>query len=330
MTYGRWANPTWTAFEEAVGALEGGEALAFASGMAAAAAALALVPPGGVVVAPGTPYHGTLALLNEQAALGRIMLRRPAGVELDDVAAELAGAALLWLESPSNPLLDVVDVPALAEAGHRAGALVAVDNTVATPLGQRPLTMGADLVVHSVTKYLSGHSDLVLGTVITRDPQLQERLHVHRTVNGSIPGTMECWLALRGLRTLHLRVERACANASELARRLVDHPAVSLVRHPSLPHHPGHQRAQRLMRTFGAIVSVEMAAGPHAADLVCSHTRLWIDATSLGGVESTLERRRRHAGESALVPESLLRLSVGIEDVEDLWADLSQAMAHIY
>ncbi|MFN8082335.1 MAG: PLP-dependent aspartate aminotransferase family protein [Kineosporiaceae bacterium] len=326
--YGRWGNPTWTAFEEGLGALERGEALAFASGMAAVDAAFGLVPPGGAVVIPGSVYNGTEALAPELAAAGRIELRRPAGIELDDVLATLDGAAMLWLESPSNPLLEVADLPALIAAGHAAGALVVVDNTFATPLGQLPLSQGADVVVHSATKYLSGHSDVLMGATVTRDDELRSRLHTHRTLRGGVPGPMEAWLALRGMRTLHLRVERACANAAELARRLQQHPAISRVRHPSLPTDPYHARAAAQMNTFGAIISIELAGGAHAADRLCGSTQLWVDATSLGGVESTLERRRRHAAEPMAVPENLVRLSVGIEDVEDLWVDLATTLDH--
>jgi cystathionine gamma-synthase len=203
---------------------------------------------------------------------------------------------------------------------------VAADNTFATPLGQLPLALGADIVVHSVTKYLAGHSDVVLGAVVTRDAELLGRMHVYRTMHGAIPGAFEAWLALRGLRTLHLRVERASANAAELARRLQAHPAVERVRHPCLPDDPGHARASAQMTGYGAIIAVQVHGGADAAERVASGTRLWVHATSLGGVESTLERRRRHATEPLAVPENLLRLSVGIEDVEDLWHDLDAAL----
>ena len=327
--YGRWNNPTWTAFEDTLGTLEGGSALLFASGLAAIAAVLGEVPNGGVVVAPTAAYNGTVTLLGDRQARGQLTTRF---VPIDDtaaVSAALAGADLLWIETPTNPMLEVADLPALGAAGHAAGALVAVDNTFATPLGQRPLALGADVVVHSVTKYLAGHSDVVRGATVTRDEALQARLHTYRTLNGAIPGPFEAWLALRGLRTLHLRVERACANAAELARRLVGHPALSLVRHPSLPGDPGHARAAAQMGTFGAIIAIEVAGGPQAAEQLCSSTGLWVHATSLGGVESTLERRRRHSTEPAVVPTNLVRLSVGIEDVEDLWADLLQALDRI-
>jgi cystathionine gamma-synthase len=326
LVYGRWGNPTWTAFEDALGRLEGGRALAFASGMAAVTATLSLIPPGGVLVLPGTAYSGTHALADELAARGRLLLRRPATAEPDDVRPALEGAAMLWLESPGNPLLEVADLPALIAAGHDAGALVSIDNTVATPLGQTPLRRGADVVVHSATKYLAGHSDVLLGAAVTARTELAERLHHHRTLHGAVPGPMEAYLALRGIRTLAVRLDRAWANAAELARRLAAHPAISRVRHPSLPDDPGHARARAQLNGFGALVSVEPAGGVAAADRLCAATRVWVDATSLGGVESTLERRRRHPGEPETVPDALVRLSVGIEDVEDLWADLVQAL----
>jgi cystathionine gamma-synthase len=308
--YGRWTNPTWEAFEQVLGALEGGRALLFGSGMAAIAAALELVPENATVMLPRHAYNGTLSLLAGMAERGRVTARP---IDVHDTAtavAALPGTDLLWIETPTNPMLEVVDLPALVRAGHEVGALVVVDNTFATPLLQRPLEHGADVVVHSVTKYLSGHSDVVLGAVATRDDRLLAALHTHRTLHGAIPGPMEAYLALRGLRTLHLRVQRAGDTAAELARRLTAHPGVERVRYPG----------------FGAIVSIEVLGGPDAAERVASSVRLWLHATSLGGVESSLERRRRHASEAPTVPENLIRLSVGIEDVEDLWADLSAAL----
>src|SRR5919202_4596918 len=217
--YGRWTNPTWQNFEEALGALEGGRALLFASGMAAVAAVVDQVPDGGRIVVPTAAYNGTLSLLSELVERQRVRVVPVEIADTDAVRAALApGADLLWLETPTNPLLEVADLPALIAAGHEAGALVAVDNTFATPLVQRPLEHGADVIVHSVTKYLAGHSDVLLGATVTRDQALAERLHRHRTVHGAIPGPTEAWLALRGLRTLHLRVERAGSNAAELAR----------------------------------------------------------------------------------------------------------------
>jgi cystathionine gamma-synthase len=227
-------------------------------------------------------------------------------------------------------MLEVADIRVLADAARAAGAISVVDSTFAGPLVQRPLDLGVDVVVHSVTKYLAGHSDVVLGATVTRDDDagraLYARLRNHRHLHGAIAGPQEVFLALRGMRTLAVRVERAQANAAELARRLVDHPAVERVRHPSLPSDPGHALASRTMLGFGAIVGVEVRGGGAAAERVSESTRLWVHATSLGGVESSLERRRRYPVEALTVPEALLRLSVGIEDVEDLWADLDQAL----
>ncbi|MDQ1616191.1 MAG: cystathionine gamma-synthase [Actinomycetota bacterium] len=308
--YGRYGNPTWEMFETAIGALEGGVATSYSSGVAATAAVLDLVPAGGVVVAPTTAYHGTTSLLRALTERGRFVVRALDLSDLDAVLSALPGADLLWVETPSNPLLVTADLPGLVSAGGAAGALVAVDNTFATPVLCRPLEMGADLVVHSATKYLSGHADVVLGVAVARDPDLVERLVATRGTQGALPGLLESWLALRGLRTLHVRMERAQANAVELARRLAGHESVSRVRYPG----------------FGAIVSVEIRGGADEATRVSEGTRLWVHATSLGGVESTLERRRRWPSEGAEVPDSLLRLSVGIEDVEDLWSDLSRAL----
>ena len=328
--YGRTDNRTWQAFEQTLGALEGGSALVYSAGMAAIAAVVALVPDGSVVVAPRHAYSGTGALLREAVAAGRLTVREVNVADVSSVAAAAEGAQLVWLESPTNPMLEVADIRVLADAARAAGAISVVDSTFAGPLVQRPLDLGADVVVHSVTKYLAGHSDVVLGATVTRDDDagraLYARLRTHRHLHGAIAGPQEVFLALRGMRTLAVRVERAQANAAELARRLVDHPAVERVRHPSLPSDPGHALASRTMLGFGAIVGVEVRGGGAAAERVSESTRLWVHATSLGGVESSLERRRRYPVEAQTVPEALLRLSVGIEDVEDLWADLDQAL----
>jgi cystathionine gamma-synthase len=328
--YARTDNPTWQAFESALGALEGGEALVLSSGMAAITAALSLVPDGSHVVAPTHAYSGTSAMLEQAAERGRLTVDTVDVADTPAVSAALAGADLLWLESPTNPMLEVADLPAICAAARAAGTLTVVDNTFATPLVQRPLDLGADVVVHSVTKYLAGHSDVLLGATVTgsgnRGRELGARLRAHRRLTGSIAGPAEVWLALRGLRTLALRMERAQATAAELARRLDGHPAVERVRHPSLPDDPGDERAAAQMRGFGAILTIEVRGGAQAAESVANATRLWVHTTSLGGVESTLERRRRHSAEAESVPESLLRLSVGIEDVEDLWVDLDRAL----
>lgn len=326
--YTRYDAPTWHPFEEALGVLEGSDlpALVLGSGMAAVAAALSLVPPGGRVVVPRHAYQVTLVLARDLAERSGIEVVPVDVADTDAVVAALPGAAMLWAESPTNPMLEVADLPALVAAAHEAGALVAVDNTFATPLGQRPLTFGADVVVHSVTKALSGHSDVLLGAVVTGDATLRDRMQAYRTTHGAIAGPWEVWLALRGLRTLALRVERAQENAGVLASRLAEHPAVVEVRYPGLPGDPGHARAARLLSGFGSILGLRPTGGAAAADAVVGAVRLWVPATSLGGVESMLERRRRFATESPTVPEDLLRLSVGVEDVEDLWRDLDQAL----
>ncbi len=334
LLYARAGTETWQPFEEALGTLERSTrpGIVFGSGMAAIAAVLALVPPGGRVVVPRHAYQLTLALvadLHERTGL------TVTSVDIADTGAVLAAvrggdgappAALLWVESPTNPMLEVAELPALVVGAHEVGALVAVDNTFATPLGQQPLVAGADLVVHSVTKYLAGHSDVVLGAVLADDEALHSRVTAYRTLHGAVAGPWEVWLALRGLRTLALRVERSQASAAVLAARLAEHPAVAEVRHPSLPSDPGHARATRVLHGFGSILGVRPHGGPAAADGVVDAVRLWLPATSLGGVESSLERRRRFATESVTVPEDLLRLSVGIEDVEDLWRDLDRAL----
>ncbi|MBA3741741.1 PLP-dependent aspartate aminotransferase family protein [Sporichthya sp.] len=322
--YGRHGSPTWEAFETAIGALEGGLGLAFPSGLAAVGAVLSLIPADGVVVVPRHAYLGTLG----QLARTGLTLRQVDVADTDEVVAACDGADLVLLESPTNPALEVADLPTTCAAGRAAGALVAVDNTFATPFGQNPIALGADLVVHSATKFIAGHSDAVLGALVATDTDTLDRLKEHRRLSGTAPGVMETWLALRGLRTLHLRLERAAANAAVLAPRLAAHPACLRVRYPGLPTDPGHARATAQMRTFGAILSVEFADGP-TAEAFCGATRLWVNATSLGAVESTLERRRRWAGESPTIPEGLVRFSAGIEDPEDLWADLEQALGSL-
>ena len=313
-SYARVANPTWSAFEEALGSLEGGDALVFASGMAAVAAALSLVPHGGRVVVPSAAYNGTLVTLADRSEAGEVVVSQVEVTDTDAVVALLDGAAMLWLESPTNPLLDVAEVEVLAAAARERGVLVVVDNTFATPLLQQPLTLGADLVVHSVTKYLSGHSDLILGAVVTGTDDagraLHERVRRHRQLHGAIAGPMETWLALRGLRTLSVRLERASANAATLAERLAGHSGVTRVRYPG----------------FGAMVAIEVDGDAETAERVSAATQVWVHSTSLGGVESQVERRRRQPGEPEAVPDDLLRLSVGIEDVDDLWRDLSAAL----
>lgn len=307
--YGRYTNDAWVAFEETLGALEGGRALAFASGMAAVATVLDLVGTDSVVVA-GQAYLGTTTLLADLESRGRLRSRL---VDIADTAAVAKAlddeTALLWIESPTNPGMQVANLPALIAAAHAVGARVVVDNTFATPLLQQPLADGADIVLHSATKYLAGHSDVVMGALVVGDEELWQVLKGRRDLVGAIPGPFEAWLAVRGLRTLPLRIDRASANALDLAGRLAGHPRVAEVRYPG----------------FGAMLAVVLDSGEDAARWTMS-TKLWVHATSLGGVESTFERRRRWRTEAADVPEGLVRLSVGIEDVEDLWADLRDAL----
>jgi len=307
--YGRYSNPSWDAFEEALGALEGGRCLSFASGLAAVATVLDLVGAGETVVAPRHAYNGTLMQLADLEARGRARARLVDVADTDAVLAACEDAALVWLESPTNPAMEVADIATIAAGAHEAGARVVVDNTFATPVLQQPLDLGADLVVHSATKYLAGHSDLVMGALVTRDDDLHAVLKGRRDLIGAIPGPFEAWLALRGLRTLALRVEQAQRNAAELVRRLEAHPAVTEVRYPG----------------FGGMVSIVLADADDA-DRLTHGTTLWVHATSLGGVESTFERRRRWRSEPSTIPEGLVRLSVGIEDVDDLWDDLASAL----
>ena len=309
LEYGRYANPTWTAFEDALGGLEGGRCLAFSSGLAAVATILDLVGQGQKVVAPAHAYSGSLMQLADLEARGRIVAEL---VDITDTAAVSAAcedASLVWLESPTNPAMEVADIAAITRAAHDAGARVVVDNTFATPVLQQPLQWDVDLVVHSATKYIGGHSDLLMGAIVTRDDELHAVLKGRRDLIGAIPGAFEAWLALRGLRTLPLRVERAQANAQELVRRLAERPDVTEVRYPG----------------FGGVVSIVLPTG-EIADVVQHSTQLWVYSTSLGGVESSLERRRRWKAEAPTIPDGLIRLSVGIEDVEDLWEDLCRAL----
>lgn len=324
--YGRDDNETWRAFEHTLGALEGGTALAFASGMAAIAAVLETLPVGATVVIADGAYNGTRKWCADAAARGRLGVRLVDVTDTAGVVAACEGAQLVWLESPTNPCLAVADIAAIAAGAHRLGATVTVDNTLPTPLLQRPLALGADVVVHSVTKWLAGHSDLLMGAAVTTDTDLVEALRDRRSLNGAIPGSVEAWLALRGLRTLPARLERAQATAAELARRLVAHPAVTRVRYPGLPDDPGYELAERQMDGPGAMVSFEVGGGAEAADAVCAAVRLLTPATSLGGVETLIERRARYSQEEG-TPPALLRMSVGQEDVEDLWGDLDRALS---
>jgi len=317
--------PTWEALETIVGGLEGGQALAFSSGMAAVAAVFDQLSAGAQLVLPTDCYQGVVALAQAGAEKRRWQLRR---VNVEDTAGWLAAAPeadLLWLESPSNPLLKIADVAAICAAPRKAGAILAVDNTFATPLNQRPLQLGADISMHSATKFIGGHSDLLAGMLVARDPALLAALRKTRSLGGATPGTLEAWLAARGARTLALRFERAQENAARLAPWLEQHPRVEVVRFPGLASHPGHAMAVAQLDGFGSMISFDVSGGAAAADAVCRRLRLIRHASSLGAVESTMERRASNAGQEHL-PPGLLRLSVGIESFEDLRADLEQAL----
>ena len=351
--YARFDTPAWTPFEEALGQLEHASlpGLVFGSGLAAISAVVSLVPAGGTLIIPTHSYQGALASAEQIAgrqnfdivtvdisdteaviaALDEAGHATPGQAAADGAAAsasagEAGSPGMLWIESPTNPMLEVADVPALTTAAKDRGFLVSVDNTFATPLLQTPLDLGADIVVHSVTKYLAGHSDVVLGAVVTGSTALREDLHTERSMRGGIAGPFEVWLALRGLRTLAVRLDRAQANAHAIAERLAAHPTVVETRYPGLPGDPGHARAAAQMNGFGAIISFTVDSAEKAT-AIAEAVRLWTPATSLGGVESLIERRRRHPAEPATVPEGLIRLSVGIENLDDLWTDLEAALA---
>ena len=308
--YGRYGNESWSALEAAIGELEGGQTLSFSSGMAAISAVFSILPVGAPIVASNQGYSGVMALLNQLNSSGRLEVRLVDITDTDEVIAAMKGAALVWLESPTNPCLDIADLPTLIAAAKKLGIGVGVDNTFATPLVQKPLSMGADIVMHSVTKFLAGHSDVILGSLSTNDPALYKRLDESRRFNGSIPGPFEAWLALRGIRSFPIRFRAAESNAKDLAKRLAEHPKVTKVRYPG----------------FGAVISFECDGDAETTQKVCESSTLITHATSLGGIESLWERRRRWALESPSVPEQLIRLSVGCEHVDDLWADIHQAL----
>jgi cystathionine gamma-synthase len=299
---------TWEGLEQAVGALEGGTATAFSTGMAAAAAALFALRPR-VLVLPSCSYLGVRALVSDLVDQGRLEVRF---VDIADTAAVVAvcdGADVVWVETPTNPTLDVADVAVIGRAARSAGAQMVVDSTFATPMCARPLDDGATVVIHSGTKFIGGHSDLLIGLAVTSDEVVHDRIRHTRLVTGATPGALESFLALRGLRTLPLRIERAQASAAVLVERLRTHPAVVDVRYPG----------------FSAMIAFVVRGGADAADAVCRRVQLLVPATSLGGVETTLERRQKYAGDAHVDP-GLIRMSVGIEDVDDLWHDLSAAL----
>ncbi|WLQ41939.1 cystathionine gamma-lyase [Streptomyces laculatispora] len=326
-TYGRDTNPTWTHLERAIGELEApGESVettVFASGMAAVSAVLlSQARSGDVIVLPDDGYQALPLVRAQLEAYGVEVRTAPTGG--DAQLAALEGARLLWIETPSNPGLDVCDVRRLVEAAHAGGTLVAVDNTLATPLGQRPLELGADFSVASDTKGMTGHGDILLGHVACLDPGLAAGVRRWRKVVGAIPGPMEAWLAHRSLATLELRIERQCANALALAEVLAGHREVTGLRYPGLPTDPSHPNAVRQMRRFGSVVSFVLA-DRETAERFLSALRLAEDATSFGGVRSTAERRARWGGDA--VPEGFIRFSVGAENPADLVADVERALA---
>ena len=330
--YARTANPTRAALEACMGDLEGGQGLAFASGMAASDAVLRLLRPGDHVVISQDSYGGTVRLLERVHA--------PAGIPSTAVDLTDAGrleaawpehTRMVWVESPTNPTLAVVDVAAVAGVAHRREALVVVDNTFATPWLQRPLDLGADIVVHSTTKYLAGHSDVVGGLVVVANGDLHDRIALVQRTAGAVPGPFDCFLVLRGVKTLAVRMDRHCANAGAVAEMLARHPAVARVLYPGLAAHPGRDLAARQMRDFGGMVSFVAAGGERAALDIVARTQVFTLAESLGGVESLIgyPARMSHAGLAGTgraVDPALVRLSVGIESVDDLLTDLTVAL----
>jgi cystathionine gamma-synthase len=340
--YSRSANPTRTALEECFAALEGGErGFAFSSGLAGQDTVLrALLQPGDHVVVPSDAYGGTYRLFNKVLSTWGVehTIARIADVESVRAAIRPGQTRIVWVETPTNPMLGIADISALADIAHEAGALLVVDNTFASPYLQQPLALGADIVTHSTTKYCGGHSDVVGGAVVVgRDitvPGFEDavdRVAFHQNSMGAVAGPMDAWLVLRGLKTLALRMERHSDNAERVVEFLLGHPAVSAVHYPGLESHPGHEVASRQMKRFGGMISFQVKAGEDVAVKVCGETQLWTLGESLGGVESLIEHpaRMTHAsvaGTELEVPADLIRLSVGIEDVEDLIADLQQAL----
>ena len=332
--YSRSANPTRTALQECLAALEGGRhALAFGSGMGASDVLLrSALRPGDHLVLPHDAYGGTFRLVDKVLVPWGVQYST---VDLADVAALRAtlqpNTRLVWCETPTNPLLGIADIAAVAEATHDGGARLVVDNTFASPYLQSPLALGADAVLHSTTKYIGGHSDVVGGAVVTDDDELTEQLKFLQNAAGQVPGPFDAWLTLRGVKTLAVRMERHSDNAERIAEMLVGHPAVASVLYPGLPGHPGHEVAAKQMRRFGGMVSFRLAGGREAALRVCAATKLFTLGESLGGVESLIEHpaAMTHlsvAGSALEVPDDLVRLSVGIEDADDLVDDLRQAL----
>ncbi|CKT19751.1 cystathionine gamma-synthase [Mycobacterium tuberculosis] len=332
--YARTGNPTRAALEASLAAVEEGAfARAFSSGMAATDCALrAMLRPGDHVVIPDDAYGGTFRLIDKVFTRWDVQYTPVRLADLDAVGAAITPRTrLIWVETPTNPLLSIADITAIAELGTDRSAKVLVDNTLASPALQQPLRLGADVVLHSTTKYIGGHSDVVGGALVTNDEELDEEFAFLQNGAGAVPGPFDAYLTMRGLKTLVLRMQRHSENACAVAEFLADHPSVSSVLYPGLPSHPGHEIAARQMRGFGGMVSVRMRAGRRAAQDLCAKTRVFILAESLGGVESLIEHpsamtHASTAGSQLEVPDDLVRLSVGIEDIADLLGDLEQAL----
>lgn len=332
--YARTGNPTRAALEAWLAAVEEGAfARAFSSGMAATDCALrAMLRPGDHVVIPDDAYGGTFRLIDKVFTRWDVQYTPVRLADLDAVGAAITPRTrLIWVETPTNPLLSIADITAIAELGTDRSAKVLVDNTFASPALQQPLRLGADVVLHSTTKYIGGHSDVVGGALVTNDEELDEEFAFLQNGAGAVPGPFDAYLTMRGLKTLVLRMQRHSENACAVAEFLADHPSVSSVLYPGLPSHPGHEIAARQMRGFGGMVSVRMRAGRRAAQDLCAKTRVFILAESLGGVESLIEHpsamtHASTAGSQLEVPDDLVRLSVGIEDIADLLGDLEQAL----
>ena len=330
--YARDQSPAFDAAEKVLAALEGGaQALLFSSGMAASSAVLQALKPGDRVLAPANCYWAWRNGLKQFAERWKLDLVFYANSDLRDLETKLAAAPaqLLWIETPANPTWEITDIEAATRLGHAAGAMVVVDSTVSTPVLTQPLALGADIVMHSATKYLNGHSDIVAGALITREiTPMWQAIRTARNLGGAIPGAFEAWLLQRGLRTLHLRVRAQSASAQILAERLAKHPAVHTVRYPGLASHPGHEIAARQMHGgFGGMISIQVRGGQAAAIAATARLGVFKRATSLGSVESLAEHRASVEGPTTTCPADLIRLSVGVEHVEDLWSDLAQALA---
>lgn len=317
--------PTWEALETIVGGLESGKAVAFASGMAAIAVVFDQLPTGATIALPHDCYQGVAALTAAGVNKGRWKVNKVQVEDTEGWIRACGSSDLIWLESPSNPLLTVADLAVICRAQRKPGAILAVDNTFATPLNQQPLQFGATVSLQSATKFIGGHSDLLAGVATTRDEALWQGLKKSRELTGATPGTLEAFLAVRGARTLAIRLERAQKTAMILAEKLEKHSLVTRVRYPGLASHPTHETAKRVLKGFGTIISFDLTGGAEFADRACQNIKLIRHATSLGGVETTMERRAAIPGQGHL-PPSLLRISVGIENLEDLWQDLDTAI----